>query len=171
MTTHSPTTGDVIDLTAERIAYGGEVVGRYEGLVVFVPFGAPGDRLRVRITERKKNYARGIIEEIIADSPIRRPPACRYFGRCGGCHFQHIEYAAQLEAKSSFISESLKRVAGVDWPHRIEVRPSVEYGYRARAELKSEQSAGGEIRIGFNRLKSRSICDVEHCPVLVPQLD
>ena len=171
MNTSTATTGDIIDLTAERIAYGGEVVGRHQGLVVFVPLGAPGDRLRVRITERKKNYARGVIEETLESSPVRRVPACQYFGQCGGCQLQHIDYVAQLEAKSNFISEALKRVAGFDWPERIEVRAAAEYGYRARAELKAERTARGEIRIGFNRLKSRSVCDVEHCPVLVPRLD
>jgi 23S rRNA (uracil1939-C5)-methyltransferase len=171
MNTSTLSIGDVIELTGDRIAYGGEVVGRYDGLVVFVPLGAPGDKLRVRITERKKSYARGVIEDILTGSQVRRCPACQYFGRCGGCQLQHIDYAAQLEAKSNFISEALKRVAGLDWPQRVEVCAAAEFGYRARAELKAERTPQGEIRVGFNQLKSRSVCDVESCPVLMPALD
>src|SRR5882672_6692833 len=74
--TRFPEAGDVVEVTTDRLAYGGEAVARYQGLAIFVPFGAPGERLRVRITEIKKNFARGVIEEILGASPARREARC-----------------------------------------------------------------------------------------------
>src|SRR6476620_4283363 len=75
--------GDIIDLSTERLAYGGDAVARHNGLAVFIPFAAPAERLRVRITERKKNFARAVIDQILEPSPSRREAPCRYFGECG----------------------------------------------------------------------------------------
>ena len=159
---------DIIDVTTERLAYGGDAVARHDGLAVFVPFAAPGERLRVRITERKKNFARGIIDRILEPSPSRREPRCQYFGDCGGCQLQHITYEAQLESKIGFVRDALERIGRIDWPHKIDIRHDAEFGYRSRAQVKIDRSAG---RVGFNRAASNSVCDVTGCPILVPELD
>jgi 23S rRNA (uracil1939-C5)-methyltransferase len=168
-------TGDVVELEAERLSYGGDAVARHEGLAVFIPLGAPGERLRVRIIERKKSFARGVIEEIIEPSPDRREAPCVYFGRCGGCQLQHLSYPAQLSAKASFVGDALKRIGKIDWPREIEVSSSEEFGYRTRAQLKSERvtnpSGGSEVRVGFHRAGSHSVIDVESCPILTPELN
>ena len=79
---HNPlSVGDVVEVTTERLAFGGDAVARHEGLAIFVPFAAPGERVRIRITERKKNFARGVIEEILAPSPARRAPAMQVLWR------------------------------------------------------------------------------------------
>jgi 23S rRNA (uracil1939-C5)-methyltransferase len=160
--------GDIIDVTTERLAYGGDAVAHHDGLAVFVPFAAPGDRLRVRITERKKNFARGTIDRILEPSPSRREPRCQYFGDCGGCQLQHINYEAQLESKIGFIRDALERIGRVDWPHKIDIRHRAEFGYRSRAQVKIDRRAG---RVGFYRAASNSVCDVTACPILVPELD
>ena len=131
--------GDVVEVTTERLAFGGEAVARYDGLAVFVPFAAPGERLRIRITERKKNFARGVIEEILAPSPRRRAPACQHFGECGGCQLQHLTYDEQLKAKSSFVRDALARIGRIPWDREIEVRSAAEFGYRSRAQVKIER--------------------------------
>src|ERR1043165_9229827 len=94
---------DQIEVKTERLAYGGEAIAHYQGLTIFIQGGAPNETLRVRIIERKKNYARAVIEEILIPSPVRRTPPCKYFGECGGCQFQHINYETQLAAKVGFI--------------------------------------------------------------------
>ncbi len=160
--------GDVIDVTAERLAYGGDAIARHDGLAIFVPFAAPGERLRVRITERKKNFARGAIDRILEPSPSRREPPCQYFGDCGGCQLQHISYEAQLESKIGFVRDALERIGRIDWPHEIEIRHAAEFGYRSRAQVKVDRRAG---RVGFNRAASNAVCDVTSCPILVPELD
>ncbi|HVF91811.1 MAG TPA: class I SAM-dependent RNA methyltransferase [Blastocatellia bacterium] len=175
MTEKSPAVGDVIELETERLSYGGDAVARHEGLAVFIPLAAPGERLRVRIVERKKNFARGVIEEIIEPAPERREPPCRYFGSCGGCQLQHLSYSAQLKAKAASVGEALKRIGKIDWPGDIEIRSSDELGYRTRAQVKIERAArSGKVsgaRIGFNRAGSHAVIDVERCPILTPELN
>ncbi|HVG19185.1 MAG TPA: TRAM domain-containing protein, partial [Blastocatellia bacterium] len=166
--------GDVVELTTERLAYGGDAVARHNGLAVFVPLAAPGERLRVRVVERKKNFARAVIEEVLIASPARREPPCQYFGDCGGCQLQHINYPAQLEAKAGFVRDALVRVGRIDWPHEIKVRHASEFGYRSRAQVKlGAPDARGEKErpVGFNRAGSHSICDVCNCPILAPELN
>ncbi len=160
--------GDLVDVTIERLAYGGDAIARHDGLAIFVAFAAPGDHLRVRITEHKKNFARAVIDRILEPAPSRRVPLCQYFGDCGGCQLQHIAYEAQLESKIGFVRDALERIGRIDWPHEIEIRHAAEYGYRSRAQVKIDRRAG---RVGFNRAASNAVCDVTGCPILVPELD
>jgi len=167
MTSTGSLLGKSIELMTDGIAYGGDAVGRYEGLVVFVPLAAPNERLQVRITEQKKSYARGVIERILGASPDRRDPFCKYFGECGGCQLQHLAYEAQLSAKARFISEPLRRIGGIDWARPIEIRHASELVSRSRARIQVNPK---KRTIGFKRAKSNDICDVDECPVLVPEL-
>jgi 23S rRNA (uracil1939-C5)-methyltransferase len=163
-----PNVGDVIEVTTDRLAFGGEAVARNNGLAVFIPLAAPGERLRVRITERKKNYARAAIENIVEASPHRRLPPCRYFGDCGGCQLQHMSYETQLASKVGFVRDALERIGRLDWPDDIPIRHAAEFGYRGRAQIRIDSTTG---RVGFNRLASNSVCDVASCPILIPELD
>ena len=81
----------VVEISA--LAFGGDGVGRLEdGAVVFVPYTAPGDKAMVRIVARKKNFCKGELVQLMNDNPIRVAPRCKYFGRCGGCQYQHIDW-------------------------------------------------------------------------------
>jgi len=160
--------GDIIEVTAERLAYGGDAVARYDGLAVFIPLAVPGDRLRVRIVERKKSFARAVIERVLEPSPSRREPPCEYFGDCGGCQLQHQSYEMQLEAKVGFVRDALERIGRFDWPHQIKILHGAEFGYRGRAQIKIDKKAS---RIGFNRAGSNVVCDITGCPILLPELN
>ena len=160
--------GDVIEVTTDRLAYGGEAVARHDGLAVFIPLAAPKEKLRVRITERKRSFARAVIDEVLEPSPSRRHPPCRYFGECGGCQFQHLIYEAQLEAKAGFVRDALERIGRLDWPHEIEIISAAEFGYRTRTQVKIDWRSA---RVGFNRARSNAVCDVESCPILGPELN
>jgi 23S rRNA (uracil1939-C5)-methyltransferase len=155
--------GDIHDITIEKIVYGGNGLGRVRGQTVFVPFTAPGDQLRVRITKLERNFARGEIVEITAPSRARRAAPCAHFGVCGGCQLQHLQYDAQRKVKAEFIRESLRRMGGIDWQEEIEVIAAEEFGYRARAEIKL-----AEDQIGFFKAGSHDICEVIECPILLP---
>ena len=171
MVTDLLTVGDIIEVRTGQLAYGGDAVARHNGLAVFVQLAAPRERLRVRITEMKKNFARGVIEEVLTQSGSRRTAPCRYYGECGGCQLQHVTYEAQLEAKAGFVRDALERVGGIDWTREIEVRHAAEFGYRARTQVKVERANEAPVRIGFTRAGSRSVCDVESCAILAPPLD
>ena len=93
------TPGDKLRLTIGDIAFGGEGVGRVDDFVVFVPFVAPGEVVEVELTEVKKRFARARLLQVLQPSPDRVAPACRYFGQCGGCQYQHLDYPAQLRIK------------------------------------------------------------------------
>jgi len=160
--------GDIVEITTERLTYGGDAIARHEGLAIFVPFAAPDEKLRVRIIERKNRFARATIEQIVEPSPSRREPPCKYFGDCGGCQLQHLDYSTQLESKTRFVRDALERIAQIRWPDKIVIRSANEFGYRGRAQLKIDPR---RRRIGFNRAASNDICDVETCAVLVPELE
>jgi len=158
-----------LELTVERLATGGDGVGRApDGRVAFIPFAAPGDRLRVRTTEVRRRYLRASVIEVIAPGPARVEPVCPVFGCCGGCSWQHLRYAAQLEAKERILRDALLRIGKLaSVPERIEMRGSpAAYGYRSRARVVVEEAG-----VGFRRRRSRALCAAPRCPILVPALD
>jgi 23S rRNA (uracil1939-C5)-methyltransferase len=180
--------GDVIEVTTERLAYGGEAIARFHGMAIFIPLAAPEESLRVRITEKRKRFARAVIEEILKPSLLRIEPRCRYFGQCGGCHFQHLPYETQLQAKIGFIRDALQRIGKLDWPQEIQILSAEEFNYRLRAKVKIENRLNHDskecakasnldrdqhqpVKIGFYRMNSHEVCDVERCEILLPELN
>src|SRR5690349_20214142 len=112
--------GGVIELIIQDLARGGAGVARdASGRVIFVPYSAPGDRVRVRITESKKNYAQAELIELLEPSSLRQQPPCPVFGRCGGCQWQHLPYSLQWETKVKGVLHALGRVQ-VEPPARLE---------------------------------------------------
>jgi 23S rRNA (uracil1939-C5)-methyltransferase len=160
--------GDVVELSIDALAAGGDGVGRTaEGRVVFVPFTAPGDWVRARIAELHPRYARAELEQVVAASPSRVLPPCEVFGTCGGCAWQHVDYAAQCEAKRRIAEDALRRVGKLTLPGPIALRPSPEpYAYRARARVAVEAR-----RVGYRRRNSRELCAVSTCPILCAPAD
>src|SRR4030095_3474248 len=99
------------DVILTTLTYGGEAMGRLEdGRAVFVPFGLPGERVRIRLTEEKRSFARGALMQILEASPRRIIPRCKHFGVCGGCHYQNMSYAEQLKAKTEILRDQLTRI-------------------------------------------------------------
>ena len=87
-----------------------------DGRAVFVPFGLPGERVRVRLTEEKRGFARAELVEVLEASAQRIEPRCIHFGLCGGCHYQHMPYEMQLEAKAEILRDQLERIGGLEDP-------------------------------------------------------
>jgi 23S rRNA (uracil1939-C5)-methyltransferase len=159
-----PRRGDQIELTIDDLAFGGEGVGRAHGYVVFVRGGLPGDRLRVRLTEARARYARGVIEAVESPSPDRVAAPCPYFGRCGGCRLQHLAYPAQLAFKEKQVRDCLERLGGLG---EFEVRPIIPapepYGYRNKMEFTVSGAAGAPA-IGLHEAERYDVVlDIERC--------
>jgi len=135
--------------------------------VIFVPNAAPGDRVRVRIVEQHGNYARATLVHRCSAGPTYREPPCPWIAACGGCPWQHVDYATQLAAKDLNVRESLKRIAGVTpaRPLPIVAAPG-EWGYRHRIRLHT--AAGGGL--GFRRTRSHQLVPIEHCLIAEPAL-
>jgi len=142
-------------------------VGRLaNGCTVFVPFTAPGDRVRIQVVEQRARHARARALKVERAGPARREPQCEVFGVCGGCRWQHLEYAAQLDAKRSILSDAIERIGRLPLPADIRVQPSPqEFGYRTRARVFASRG-----RAGFRRAGSHEMEPIERCPVLAPAL-
>lgn len=111
------------DIQLEKLTYGGDAIGRLpDNRAAFVPFGLPGERVRVRLTEEKKNFARGEIVEVLETSSDRIEAKCKHFGECGGCHYQNLPYEKQIQAKTDILIDQLKRIGKIENPP---VRPMV----------------------------------------------
>ncbi|MFW5711516.1 MAG: class I SAM-dependent RNA methyltransferase [Spirochaetota bacterium] len=149
------------------LAFGGEGVGRIENMVCFIPFTAPGDIVQVEITQRKKKFLRGRAAALTAPSPLRVEPPCPYFGLCGGCQWQHIDYAQQLESKRSHLQHILRKSAGIEYPVPAPLPSPQIFEYRRSARLKV--NIAGEV--GFFREQSNTVVPIEHCMVLEPVLN
>lgn len=161
--------GDVFDLNIERIVPRGLGIGFGEKLTVFVPLAVAGDRLRVRIKSIKKRIAFADIVEILEPSKDRILPPCQYFGTCGGCDFQQMNYAAQLVAKSAIIRDCLHRIGKIEYEGEIAVAHGEnEFGYRSRARWHIDRI---ENAIGYYKRDSHDVVNVEKCAVLTPALD
>lgn len=135
------------------VAAEGNAIARVNDMVVFVPFGAPGDVANIKIDRKKRNYAEGHIEQIITPSPIRCEPRCEHFGVCGGCRWQHLPYPAQLGFKQQQVTDALTRIAKVELPEINpilgsadiwEYRNKMEYTFSNRCWLTFEQMRSGE---------------------------
>jgi len=155
-----------LNVTIESVAFGGQGVARADGLVIFVPFAAPGDVLTIEIAERKKRFARGRLLKVIEPSHERTEPLCPYYGRCGGCSYQHIDYAHQLKIKHQQICEAFERIGGIAKPSVFEVIPSPRiYAYRGKAELHAAKEAG-RFQLGFMDISGGRLVDIERCAIM-----
>lgn len=141
---------EITDVAAE-----GNAIGRTPdtGMVVFIPFGAPGDVVDVKLDKKKKSFAQGHIERIVKPSPIRVEPRCEHFTVCGGCRWQHLPYEFQLKCKQNQVHDALTRIAKIELPEFNEIKGSptiwayrnkMEYTFSNRCWLTFEQLKSGE---------------------------
>ncbi len=156
----APARGELVEIAIEKVIFGGDGLARLpQGFVVFVPFAAEGDRLRVRITERKAQHARAAIVEILQPGAGRENPPCPYYTRCGGCQYQHLTYAEECRLKENQVREAFARVGKLpDAPVRPIIASPRPYGYRNRITVHAE--AG---RVGFRGVDGRELVDVAAC--------
>jgi 23S rRNA (uracil1939-C5)-methyltransferase len=157
-----------VEVTIERILPGGVGLAHAEGRTLFVALAAPGDRVRVQIDRVRGKVAFASIIEIVTAAPVRIEPPCPYFGACGGCDFQQLDYQAQLAAKVEMIRDCLHRIAQIEDAREISIRPAPEqWQYRTRATWQLDPTNG---RLGYFEAGSHHVCDVELCAVLAPRL-
>ena len=157
---------ETCELKITGLADSGDGVGRAEGMVHFVPFSAPGDELIVEVISRKKNFVRSQIMEITRPSADRVEAPCPYFGKCGGCSWQHVSYPAQLAAKQRIVLDALLRIGRFAGAEVEPTMPSPrELGYRRRARFNLNSG-----RLGFSIRGSHQFVAVEDCLLLEPEL-
>jgi 23S rRNA (uracil1939-C5)-methyltransferase len=165
----------IFDIQLEKLTYGGDTMGRLpDGRAVFVPFGLPGERVRIRLTEEKKNFARGELLEILEPSPDRIAPRCKHFyshlpysreglgvrAACGGCHYQNLSYENQLTAKAEILRDQLARIGKIENPP---VAPMVaspsEWNYRNHVQFHLTDAG----KIGFVNARGNLVIPISEC--------
>lgn len=161
-------TDETIRVRIERIVPNGFGIAFAENLTVFVALAAAGDELLVKINQTKGKIAFAEIVEIIKPSPDRTEPRCPYFGACGGCNFQQLNYAAQLEAKVAIVRDCLVRIGRINYDAEIQIIGSPnDYEYRARASWHVDTRSR---KLGYFKRTSHDVIDVKICPILTAEM-
>ena len=162
-------------LAIEKLIYGGDGLARLpadergRGKAVFLPFVLGGEKVEAAVVEEKPGFARARAESIVEASQHRVTPDCPYFGRCGGCHYQHARYEHQLEIKKEILRENLRRIAKLELSTEIQVHASPPWNYRNRTRLQIETQP--EFALGYFKLSSHELLPVEQCPISSPLIN
>ena len=152
---------ELVELEIKDVAYGGAGVGRAAGKVHFVSFTMPGERVLAEVHSEKKRFSEGRLSEVLEASPERIQPKCGYFGVCGGCAYQHVPYALQLQWKQAQVRSLFERIGGIPDAPVQEVVPSPqEWNYRNRIRLHVSEG-----RVGFFARYGRSVVDIHRCEI------
>jgi 23S rRNA (uracil1939-C5)-methyltransferase len=142
---------------------------RGRGKAVFLPFVLTGEKVEATITQQKSGFARAQVETVVEPSPHRIPPACPYFTRCGGCHYQHSSYQHQLEIKQEILREAFRRTAKLESVPEIQVHPSPPWNYRNRSRLQVQTAPA--FSAGYFKMASHALLAVEQCPISSPLIN
>jgi 23S rRNA (uracil1939-C5)-methyltransferase len=162
-----------LEVRVEKLVAGGEGLARWDGVPIFVPRSAPGDLLKVRIVERRPDYGRAEIVEILEAGPARRPDPYPELSPTGICDLQHIRDEVQPLLKAAAVRETLERLGGIqvdtENTHLIAGAP---WGYRLRTQLHTDvDPMTNGVRIGYYARGTKNLVPVDRCPLLVPELE
>jgi 23S rRNA (uracil1939-C5)-methyltransferase len=157
----------VVDLRIEDIAFGGKGVGREQGKAVFVPYTIDGELVSAEVVREKKQFAEAEPVEVKESSPDRVRPECPYFGHCGGCAYQHVNYEHQLAVKWRQVRSVLQRIGKLkEIPMRPIIPSPKQYEYRNRITVHVQEGT-----IGFYRRDSHRLIDIERCPIACEEVN
>lgn len=162
-----------MQLHIEKVVYGGAGLahaadGDAAGRAVFVPFTLPGELVEASAAESKSGIVSAELVQVVEVSSDRVKPQCAHFGECGGCHYQHASYKAQLEIKTEILRETLERAGLAELPE-VQVHAGEPWGYRNRIRLRVAQ-VDGVLRVGYLRRGSNNFLPITMCPIAAPIL-
>jgi 23S rRNA (uracil1939-C5)-methyltransferase len=163
------TDDNLFEIELDEMVHGGNALGRHAGRAVFIPYVIPGERIVARITDDRTRYAFAEGVRLLAVSPERVVPRCAHFGPdgCGGCHFQHIDYAAQPGYKRDVVIDQLRRIGGFADPVVLPTLPSPDaWAYRCHATFHVDE----EGSLCFVGTDGESLVPIEECHIIRPEL-
>jgi 23S rRNA (uracil1939-C5)-methyltransferase len=152
----------------EKLVYGGDGLARVEGQVALVPYVSRGDLVKIQAQRVNSGLLRAGAPEVLEAAGARVTPRCEYFGwgKCGGCHYQHLAYEVQVSEKKTILAETLQRQGGIHFEGEIKAITGEPWYYRNRIQLHFEDGA-----VGFRRAGSHQIYPVAHCEISSPVLN
>lgn len=159
-----------LEVTASALDANGQGIAHAEGKTIFVKGLLPQETARIRLTEEKRQFAKGEVIKRLTTSEQRIMPHCEYYERCGGCQQQHVPITLQRTTKAGVLSHLIKCETGVV----ISAEPVIagaEYGYRRRARLGLRYQPEKGLIMGFRQERSNDLVMIKKCPVLKPQLN
>jgi 23S rRNA (uracil1939-C5)-methyltransferase len=159
------------ELTPTKLIYGGEALGHHGGRTVLVPRVLPGERAEVEEVRAAKGVIHARPLRILEAAPERIDPPCPYFGRCGGCQYQHFSPELQSQTKQEILRETLRRQGRIDWKGEIPLHAGPAWNYRNQAQLKIARQADGRVELGFFEPQSHRVFPVDTCLILSPRLN
>jgi len=154
-----------------KLVYGGDALGFQAGRTVLAPRVLPGERAEVEEVRRQKGVVHARPLRILEPSRERIEPLCGYFGRCGGCQYQHLPHSAQIAAKTEILRETLRRLGKVTWNEPIPAHFGPAWNYRNQAQLKIGKPSEGPSALGFFEAESNRLIPIDTCPILSPRLN
>jgi len=159
-----PRNGDILELSIDTLAYGGQGIARADEFVIFVRGAVPGDRVRAQVTKRRPRHAEARLLEIVEPSSARVPAPCTHAGECGGCEWQTIAYETQLEYKQRQVVESLEHI-GCLRDYALEPIAGMADPWRYRNKMEFSFGEGdGRLMLGLHRRGSwRDIVEIADC--------
>lgn len=150
-----------VDVRIDRLGINGEGVGRFEGFTLFVDGALPGEKVRARVYEKKKTFARANVALPLSCSPHRTTPVCPVFGQCGGCQIMHLDYPQQLEAKRARVIDALQRIAKID----AEVLPCIASPQQLAYRNKIQLPLGRDNQLGLYERGTHNLIAIEKCAI------
>jgi 23S rRNA (uracil1939-C5)-methyltransferase len=162
------------EFTARKLVYGGEALGHHQGRVVLAPRALPGERLEVKEVRAAKGVVHARPLRILEAAPERVEPPCPYFGRCGGCQYQHLRPELEGAAKREILRETLRRIGHIGTTNRdaeIPVHAAHPWNYRNQAQLKAALQPDGKVRLGFFEAESHRLVPIDACLIVSPRLN
>ncbi len=160
-----------IEVEISDLAYGGDSIAKYNNFTIFTPYGVPGSKVKIKITEIKKDFARGKIVKLIKNSPIFKQPECKFFGLCGGCDWMNVVYNEQCKFKEKILKHMLENIADIKnfIPDKIiKNEPPLFYRNRVQYKLTKDKKS---INLGFFKARSHEIVKVDKCFILKEKLN
>jgi 23S rRNA (uracil1939-C5)-methyltransferase len=154
-----------------KLIYGGDALGYHAGRTVLVPRVLPGEQVEVEEIRTAKGVIHARPLRILEASPERIEPPCPYFGRCGGCQYQHFNLERQAAAKREILRETLRRLGRINWEAEIPLHRGPAWNYRNQAQLKVTRGADGQAVVGFFEAESHRVLPVDACLILSPRLN
>jgi 23S rRNA (uracil1939-C5)-methyltransferase len=158
-------------LQIEKAVYGGSGLahqGEGAGKAVFVPFVLPGELVEATLTEEKDGFDEAVLVQVDQASRDRVTPGCAHFGECGGCHYQHATYEAQVAMKTAILRETLER-AGLQNLPEIKAHIAAPWEYRNRVRMRMAE-VDGALRFGYNQRGTNRFLPIQECPIAAPLL-